>query len=111
MRTYWKTGLAIFLVGQAVFANGGPGAVSCVWEPATQSAHVTSDYLDATVSLAYPGFTGLSVDSVGKEHFPQVTMRAPAQPWRAAQATRHGAWIEYRGPGAASAGPPRWALE
>jgi hypothetical protein len=98
MRTNWKTGLAVFLLGQAALANGAPGGVSCVWEPATQSAHVTSDYLDATVSLAYPGFTGLSVDSLGKERFPQVTMRAPAKPRREVQATRHGAWIEYRRP-------------
>jgi len=103
--------LAVFLFGQAVLANAAPGAVSCVWEQATQTAHATSDYIDATVSLAYPGFTGLSLDSLGKEHFPQVTMRAPAKPWRGADATRHGDWIEYRRPGAAGSGPPRWALE
>ena len=111
MRTKWKAGLAVFLLGQAALANGAPGSVSCVWEPATQSAHITSDYLDATVSLAYPGFTGLSVDSLGKEQFPQVTMRAPAKPGREVQAIRHGAWIEYRRPGAEGSGPPRWALE
>jgi hypothetical protein len=103
--------LAVFLLGQGVLANGAPGGVSCVWEPAIHSAHVTSDYVDATVSLAYPGFTGLSLDSLGKEHFPRVTMRAPAMTWRAAEATRHGDWIEYRRRGAAGSGPPRWALE
>jgi hypothetical protein len=111
MRTIWRSELAVFLLGLATLANGAPGGVSSVWEPTTQSAHVRSDYLDATVSLAYPGFTGLSVDSLGKEHFPQVTMRAPAKPWPEAQATRHGAWIEYRRPGTAGSAPPRWALE
>ena len=111
MKTNLKTGLAVLLLGHAVLANGAPGSVSCVWEPATQSAQVTSDYLDATVSLAYPGFTGLSVDSLGKEHFPQVTMRAPAKPWPEVQAIRHGAWIEYRLPGNPGSGPPRWALK
>ena len=103
--------MAVFLLGRAALANGRLGAVSCVWDPATQSAHATSDYLDATVSLAYPGFTGLSVDSLGKEHFPQVRMLPPAKPWRAVEATRHGDWIEYRRPGAAGSAPPRWALE
>jgi len=111
MRTIWRSGLAVFLFGQAALASGTPGGVSCVWEPANQSAHVTSDYLDARVSLAYPGFMGLSVDSLGKEHFPHVTMRPPAQPWRATEATGHGTWIEYRRPGSAASVRPRWALE
>ena len=111
MRTFLKSGLVVFLLGQAVFANGAPGGVSCVCEPATQSARVTSDYLDAKVSLAYPGFTGLSMDSLGKEQFPQVTMRPPAQPWRATEATRRGSWIEYRRPESADSARPRWALE
>src|ERR1035438_5304779 len=88
MKTNWRDALAVFLLGQAALANWATGTVSTVWEPAMLSARVTSDYLDAKVSLAYPGFTGLSVDSLGKEHFPQVTMRAPAQPWRATEATR-----------------------
>ena len=111
MRTHWKIGFTLLLFGQAALASGGAGAVSCTWDPAMQSAHATSDYLDVTVSLAYPGFTSLSLDSLGKDHFPPVTMRAPAQPWRAVQATRHGAWIEYRRPGAAASAPPRWAFE
>ena len=51
------------------------------------------------------------MDSLGKEHFPQVTMRPPAKPRRATQARQHGAWIEYRRPGAVASAPPRWALE
>jgi hypothetical protein len=111
MKTNWKRGLAVCLLGQAALANGVTGTVSTVWEPATQSARVTSDHLDAKVSLAYPGFTGLSLDSLGKEHFPQVAVRPPAKPWRAVQATRHGSWIEYRRPGSADSVRPRWALE
>jgi hypothetical protein len=111
MKTNWQTGLAVFLFGQAALANGAADAVSRVWEPATQSARATSDYLDAEISLAYPGFTGLSVDSLGKEHFPRVPIRPPAKPWRAAQATRNGSRIEYRRPGSAGSAPPRWMLE
>jgi len=103
--------LAVFWFGQAMLASGAPGAVAWEWDLRTQSAHVTSDYLDAKVSLAYPGFTGLAVDSLGKEHFPRVTMRPPAKPWRATEATRRGPRIEYRRPGTAGSVPARWALE
>ncbi len=103
--------MAVLLLSQATLLSGAPATVSCVWDPATLCAHATSDYIDATVSLAYPGFTGLSVDSLGKERFPQVTMRAPAKPGPAVEAIQHGAWIEYRRPGAAPSAPARWAVE
>ena len=111
MKTNCRGALTVFLLGQAALANGATGTISTVWEPATQSARVTSDYLDAKVSLAYPGFAGLSVDSLGKEHFSRVAMRPPAKPWRATEATRHGSWIEYRRPGSRDSARPRWALE
>ena len=51
------------------------------------------------------------MDSLGKEHFPLVTMLPPARAGRAAKATRHGDWIEYRRPEAADSAAPRWAIE
>ncbi|HEX4349307.1 MAG TPA: family 20 glycosylhydrolase, partial [Verrucomicrobiae bacterium] len=75
------------------------------------TAHFTTDFIDARISLDYPGFEGLSVDSLGKEQFPMVTMNAPAKPWRATQGQRHGMRVEYRKPGAADSVPPRWAIE
>ena len=78
---------------------------------ARQSTRVTTDYIDAKISLGYPGFEGLSVDSLGKEHFPLVTMKPPAQPWRPTQATRQDSRVEYRRPGRVDSEPPRWAIE
>src|ERR1035441_6126452 len=45
----------------------------------SQTAGLTNDFIGAKVSLDYPGFAGLAVDSLGKEHFPLVIMRAPAE--------------------------------
>lgn len=75
-----------------------------------EPARITTDYIDAKVSLNYPGFEGLSVDSLGKEHFPLVTIEPPtqAQPMRA---HRRGSRVEYRQPGASSLEPALWAIE
>jgi hexosaminidase len=75
------------------------------------SLNVTTQYIHAKVSLNYPEFEGLSVDSLGKEHFPLVTMGAPPEPWRPVHATRHGDRVEYRGQGVNSSEPPRWAID
>jgi hypothetical protein len=34
--------------------------------------HVATDYIRADISLEHPGFAALSLDSLGKEHFPPV---------------------------------------
>jgi hypothetical protein len=78
---------------------------------ASGNAPVATAYIDAKISLDYPGFEGLSVDSLGREHFPLVTMEPPAQPWRPVQAKRHGSRVEYRRPGPAGSGLARWAVE
>ena len=79
--------------------------------PASHAAGITTDYIDAKISLDYPGFQGLSVDSLGKAHFPLIAMKAPAKPWQPAQATRKGQRVEYRRPGADESSVPRWSIE
>lgn len=78
--------------------------------PVSRSTRVTTDFIDAKVSLDYPGFYGLSLDSLGKEQFPLVTMNPPVE-IRPTRAERHGSRIEYRKPDAADSAPPRWAIE
>ena len=84
------------------------------------SVRITTDFLDAAVSLEYPGFTGLSVDNLGKEHFPLVRIEPPVgylQPTVAVQTRRRGSAalpggrVEYRSPGASDSEPPRWSIE
>ena len=74
------------------------------------SARITTDFIDAKLSLDYPGFEGLSVDSLGKEHFPLVVMEPPADS-RPTLAVRHGSRVEYRQPGADRSTPPRWVIQ
>jgi hypothetical protein len=74
-------------------------------------AHIKTDYIDAAISLDYPGFEGLSVDGLGKEHFPLVIMNPPAKPWRPTQARLSGSRVEYRAPGISNSKPARWAIE
>ena len=57
---------------------------------AEHSARVTTNYIDAKISLDYPGFEGLSLDSLGKAHFPLVVLKPPTQPWRPTEAKRRG---------------------
>ncbi len=75
------------------------------------SARVTTAFIDANISLDYPGFTSLSIDSLGKEHFPLITIQPPAKPGPPVQATQQGSRVEYRRPGADGSEPPRWAIE
>jgi Bacterial alpha-L-rhamnosidase 6 hairpin glycosidase domain len=81
-------------------------------EPSTQpAARVTTRYIDAKISLNYPGFEGLSVDSLGKEHFPMVIFDPPAKHGRPTEAQCRGSRVEYRGTGISSSKPARWAIE
>jgi hypothetical protein len=75
------------------------------------ATRVTTAYIDANISLDYPGFDSLSLDSLGKEHFPLVAMIPPPKPWLPTSAEVHGSRVEYRRPGASHSEPPRWAIE
>jgi Bacterial alpha-L-rhamnosidase 6 hairpin glycosidase domain len=89
-----------------------PGLASDSGQPVLgPAANVTNAYLRASISLNYPGFESLSVDSLGKEPFPLVTMQPPPKPWRPVEATQHGSRVEYRRPGAGPEESPRWAIE
>ncbi|HEY4415518.1 MAG TPA: family 20 glycosylhydrolase [Verrucomicrobiae bacterium] len=79
--------------------------------PMNHSSRMTTDYIDAVVSLDYPGFTGLSVDSLGKAHFPLATINPPAGSPMLTRAIQRGARVEYRRPGADGSESPRWAIE
>jgi hypothetical protein len=72
---------------------------------------LSNRYVTARVSLDYAGFEGLSVDSLGKEHFPLVRLVPPAGAQRPVQATCRGSRVEYRLPGAGSSAAARWAIE
>ncbi|HTV41504.1 MAG TPA: hypothetical protein VMF08_13060 [Candidatus Sulfotelmatobacter sp.] len=75
------------------------------------SARVTTEYIDAKISLDYPGFEGLSVDSLGKKHFPMVVIDPPKYPLRPTQDERHDSRVEYRGAGISGSKPARWTIE
>ncbi len=77
---------------------------------APSATRLTTHYIDAKISLDYPGFEGLSVDSLGKEHFPLVVMIPPPNP-SAISAEVHDSRVEYRRPGTNRSEPPRWAIE
>jgi Bacterial alpha-L-rhamnosidase 6 hairpin glycosidase domain len=74
------------------------------------SVRITTKYIDAKISLDYPGFEGLSVDSLGKEHFPLVFIPPPPMP-EPARATVRGPRIEYRRSSANDSSPARWIIE
>jgi hypothetical protein len=99
------------IVGFVILLLAAPAFAADTNAPASRTARVTTDYIDAKISLDYPGFEGLSLDSLGKEHFPLVTMKPPAQPWRPVKAERKGSLVEYRSQNAARSEPPRWAIE
>jgi hypothetical protein len=100
--------LPVAVRAQASNAVSSPGLIN---SSADHSARLTTQYIDAKISLDYPGFVGLSVDSLGKEHFPLVVIDPPAQPWRPTQAIRRGSRVEYRGAGISSSKPARWTIE
>ena len=79
--------------------------------PTARAAHIATSYIDANISLDYPGFREISTDSLGKEHFTEITVQPPAQPLRATRAIRRGSRVEYRSPDADNSEPPRWAID
>lgn len=79
--------------------------------PQFSAARVTTDYIDANISLDYPGFEGLSVDSLGREHFPLVPMSGSSDSAGLFQARRHGNRVDYYRQGADPADPPCWTIE
>lgn len=90
------------------------GVRSFALNASTTNGHnlrVTTDYLDAKISLDYPGFEGLSLDSLGKEHFPLVAIIPPPKPWLPTSAEVHGSRVQYRLPGMDHSAPPRWTIE
>jgi Bacterial alpha-L-rhamnosidase 6 hairpin glycosidase domain len=91
-----------------------PNAISSpefIKSGADHSARLTTQYIDAKISLDYPGFVGLSVDSLAKEHFPLVVIDPLPQPWRHTQAIRRGSRVEYRGDGITNSKTARWTIE
>ena len=77
---------------------------------ASQPVALSSAYIDAKISCNYPGFEGLAIDSLGKEHFPLITIRPPTNLYPV-QVAQHGSLVEYRRPGASHSASPRWAIE
>lgn len=86
-------------------------AVLAEGAPANTPTRITTDYIDAKISMDYPGFEGLSLDNLGKEHFPLVAMIPPAKPWPPTSAEIHGSRVEYRHPGANRSTPAQWSIE
>ena len=103
MNVKFKTGGIILLMLATTLAATRAVALS--------ATRVTTDYIDANISLDYPGFTGLSLDSLGKEHFPLVAMIPPLKPWAPISAEVHGSRVEYRRTGANQSTPPCWTIE
>jgi len=95
-------------VSNTIQSDSAPGSMN---SSNGHSMRVTTDYIDAKVSLDYPGFEGLSLDSLGKEHFPLVMIDQPAKPWLPTQAQRRGSRVEYRRPATSSSKPARWTIE
>src|SRR5215469_9758198 len=89
------------------------GRVSATDDSASNrhNLHVTTDYIDASISLDYPGFEGLSLDNLGKEHFPLVAMIPPPEPWLPTSTEVHGSRLDYRRPGANRSAPARWSIK
>lgn len=75
-----------------------------------QTTRITTDYIDANISLRFVGFEGLSLDSLGKERFPLIRM-GPATVSPAVVATRRGSKVQYHRPDAPHSAPARWTIE
>ncbi|HEV2455154.1 MAG TPA: hypothetical protein VGY98_12895, partial [Verrucomicrobiae bacterium] len=83
---------------------------TCLAAPLDHSIRITTDYINAKISLDYPGFEGLSVDSLGKQHFPLVAILPPSAP-RPTHAKVRGSRVEYRGSAVSDSSPARWRIE
>src|ERR1017187_7725303 len=77
---------------------------------ASQPVALISAYIDAKISRNYPGFEGLAIDSLGKEHFPLIIIRPPTNLYPV-QVAHHGSLVKYRRLGASRSAPPRWKIE
>lgn len=103
--------ICVWLPVAVVFAADPGGSAPEAGPFPVAAARVTTDFIDAEISLDYPGFAGLSLDSLGKEHFPLVRMGPPGKPWRPTRAKVRRSRVEYRNPDAPESQPPRWAIE
>jgi Bacterial alpha-L-rhamnosidase 6 hairpin glycosidase domain len=97
-----------WIIGACLFALAA--IANTVAAPADNAVRVTTKFIDAKIALDYPGFEGLSVDSLGKEHFPLVTM-IPLRPDHAMVAKVRGSRVEYRRPGISDSTPASWIIE
>lgn len=79
--------------------------------PSPRTARMTSNFIDAEVSLEYPGFAGLSVDSLGKEHFPLVKIEPPADAGAPMDVEQQGMRVEYRLAGSPGSEPACWSIQ
>ena len=83
----------------------------CVAASTDHSVRITTQFIAAKIALDYPGFEGLSVDSLGTEHFPLVPMIPPANSGPAIAARVHGSYVEYRPAGISTSAPASWIIE
>jgi hypothetical protein len=88
--------ICVLLPVSVVFAADTGGSESDVQPLPDNPALVTTDFIDAEISLNYPGFEGLSVDSLGNEHFPLVMMEPLAKPWQPTRARVHRSRVECK---------------
>ena len=79
--------------------------------PLDNGVRITTQFIDAKIALDYPGFEGISVDSLGKERFPLVPMILPANTGPAMTARVHGSHVEYRRAGDSVSTPACWTIE
>jgi hypothetical protein len=79
--------------------------------PIDNGVRITTKFIDAKIALDYPGFEGLSVDSLGTTHFPLVPMIPLTNPGPAMAARVHDSRVEYRPAGASASTPASWTIE
>jgi hypothetical protein len=97
--------------GLALFLLAMPCVALNTRAPAGRAARIVTSYIDANISLDYPGFQAISIDSLGEGHFTRVTLQLPARPWRPTSAIQRGPRTEYRRPDSDRSKPPRWAID
>lgn len=102
MKRSWIVGA--FLLFLILPAHGAPARPN-------SAAHVTTCYIDAEISLAYPGFESLSLDSLGHGHFRLISMNPPSRSTVPVTVIQHGSRVEYRFPGAQSSDLAEWSIE
>jgi Bacterial alpha-L-rhamnosidase 6 hairpin glycosidase domain len=93
-------GLAVVLATATAFGDGLPA----------NAVHISTDFISAEVSANHPGFTSLSVDSLGRGHFSLVPMRRPAINSQSYRAQRHGSRVDYFRPDAPASAAPCWTI-